>query len=177
MLRLNLTGSIAVVSLLFINTNCVRRIYKRNSYSVIMECEMCGRGGTLIKSEIEGVILSVCSNCARLGQKAEVRYELPDKAKIRIDESQVNADFAKMIKEARMKNGLTIEALADKIALKASIIERIEKGMRPTTDVAKKLEKALRIKLLGQEEADYELNKTRKYEQSLGDVAVIKRKK
>ena len=142
-----------------------------------MECELCGRNGPLIKSEIEDVVLSVCSNCAKLGQRAEVKYDLPDKAKMRIDETQIKPDFASLIRNARNASGLTIEALAAKISEKATIVERIEKGMRPTNDVTKKLEKVLRIKLLGQEEAEYDLGRNKKYEQSLGDIAIIKRKK
>jgi putative transcription factor len=142
-----------------------------------MECELCGRNGQLVKTEIEDVILSVCNNCAQLGRRAEVKYDLPDKAKIRIDETQVKPEFASLIRNARNASGLTIEALGEKIGEKASILERIEKGMRPTNEVAKKLEKALKIKLLGQEDVEYEIGRSSKFEPSLGDVAMIKRKK
>lgn len=141
-----------------------------------MECELCGRGTQLVKAEIEGVILSVCSNCSNLGRKAEFSYDMPDRPKMRIDEKQIKPDFVSIIRKARTDAGLTIIQLAEKIGVKSSVLERIEHGMRPTNDVANKLEKALKIKLLGVEEVDYETQKTQKFSQSLGDVAVFKKK-
>ncbi len=142
-----------------------------------MECELCGRNAQLVKAEVEGALLSVCAACARLGQKVEMRYNMPDRPRMRIDETQVRQDFAKIIKDARTASGLTIEKLAEKMSEKASIIERVERGMRPTNEIAKKLEKTLKIKLLGLEEVEIESNKGSKFAQSIGDVAVIRKKK
>jgi len=48
----------------------------------------------------------------------------------------------------RKKLGMSIEELGKRINEKASVLERVEKGMRPTDALARKLEKALKIKLL-----------------------------
>jgi putative transcription factor len=142
-----------------------------------MECELCGRSGQLVKAEVEGALLSVCMSCARLGQRKEISYDIPDRPKIRIDETQVRQDFAKIIRNTRMEAGLSIEKLAEKVTEKASVIDRVEKGMRPTNEVAKKLEKALKIKLFGQEEFEIETTKQTDFSQSMSDIAVIKTKK
>ena len=34
----------------------------------LMNCNMCGREGRLVNSEVEGVILQVCKECARYGK-------------------------------------------------------------------------------------------------------------
>lgn len=116
-----------------------------------MECELCGRGGALVKVEIEGAVLSVCSSCAKLGRAAELKVELPERRPL-TDCSVINPDFAKIIRNARIKQDLSIEQLGGKIGEKTSVLERVERGMRPTDGLAKKLEKALKIKLLGYQE-------------------------
>ena len=114
-----------------------------------MECELCGRNTNLVKAEIEGTMLSVCNSCSQLGRRLEVTTELKEKKHLKLDESTINPDFAKKIKESRSRHGLSVEQLASKINEKASVVDRVEKGMRPTDALARKLEKRLRIKLLG----------------------------
>lgn len=116
-----------------------------------MECELCGRSAQLVRAEIEGTVLSVCDSCAGLGRTAEVKADVPDKPRQHlIEESSINPGFAKIIKNARDK--MTLEELGKKIGEKASVLDRVEKGMRPTDALARKLEKALKIKLLSFEE-------------------------
>ncbi|HLC77305.1 MAG TPA: multiprotein-bridging factor 1 family protein [archaeon] len=117
-----------------------------------MECELCGRNAQLTKAEIEGTILSVCDSCLRLGRQVEFTVEMPTKTKREIGTSSINPDFASMIKKARSSQNFSIDQLASKISEKVSVLDRVEKGMRPTDMLAKKLEKALKIKLLGFEE-------------------------
>ena len=117
-----------------------------------MECELCGRNAQLVKAEVEGTFLEVCPNCLKLG-RPEIPAAVPTAARSPRDPSasEINPDFAKIVKAARAREGLNITQLADKIREKASVVERVEKGMRPTDMLARKLEKALKIKLLGYE--------------------------
>ena len=125
-------------------------------------CEICGKRPAKFIVEIEGATLNVCSSCARgskiigrVGQKMKARDIAPgvhvDSAvprKIRREQDIVE-NYAEVIRKAREALGLSIEELAKKIGEKASYIEHIEYGkMLPTIKVAKKLEKALNVKLI-----------------------------
>lgn len=143
-----------------------------------MECEMCGREiSNPVKARIEGTVLSVCNNCSQLGEKMEYRTEVPDRKKIRLDTKSINPEFTKILKSARKYSRLSVEQLAEKIGEKSAVVERVEKGMRPTDELAKKLEKALNVKLFGIEEISIEKTKKRDNSQALGEIAVIKIKK
>jgi len=113
---------------------------------------LCGRNAHLVQAEIEGTVLSVCDTCSNLGKKTEIRVEIGDKRQSRMDFNTIYPNFSKIIMSSRTKAGLNLEDLGKKINEKASVLERVERGMRPTDELAKKLEKALKIKLLGYQE-------------------------
>ena len=142
-----------------------------------MECELCGRNAQLVKVEIEGTYLSVCPSCSRLGRVTEVRVELHERQPGRIDQSAINPNFPKIVRNTRASKGFTVDELAAKLVEKASVLERIEHGMRPTDALARKLQRALGIKLLGHEEVSVSLNKPAEQGSRLGDVAVIRKRK
>jgi len=142
-----------------------------------MECEMCGRSIDYpVKTRIEGSVLSVCNNCSLLGERVDIRTEVRDKKRITLDTKSINPNFAKIIRSTRISSVMSVEQLAEKLAEKSTVIERIEKGMRPTDDLAKKIERALSVKLFGTEEV-VETQKKNDRSQSMGDIAVIKHKK
>ena len=117
-----------------------------------MECELCGRHATA-KAEVEGALLDVCETCARLGRRMNApTLDMPERKQRGLNVSSINPSFASIIKNARTKSGLNLEQLGQKINEKSSVLERVEKGMRPTDALARKLEKALKIKLLGYQE-------------------------
>ena len=124
-------------------------IYKLSNNQENMECELCGRNAHLVQAEIEGTVLSVCDTCSNLGKRAAVSVELVDKRQSRMDFNTINSSFSKIIMNSRTKAGLSLEDLGKKINEKATVLDRVERGMRPTDELAKKLEKALKIKLLG----------------------------
>ena len=64
------------------------------------------------------------------------------------DDVILNPEFAKIIREARMKKGLTHEQLGLKMNEKATLLRKFETGtLKPDEILAKKLEKFLEIKL------------------------------
>jgi putative transcription factor len=142
-----------------------------------MECEMCGRRGQLMRAEIEGSVLSVCSDCASFGKRVDVRSEVRSRRPLTIENKSINPDYAKIIRSARVSAVLSIEQLSEKIGEKANVVERVEKGMRPTDALAKKLEKALNVRLFGFAEQDVQIQRRKDTSQSLGDIAVIRHKK
>ena len=170
-----------------------------------MDCEICGKPipGKPLKSKIEGSVLTVCSDCAKLGS---IQKEVPrsrnlvskdKKAKkqpanknrnsvssrvytrdTESDEELVD-DFSQIVRKARESKGWTREELGAKIYEKVSVITRIETGkMEPDLKLAKKLEKTLDIKIIEKyDEMDLESFKSMASgPNTLGSIVKIKRK-
>jgi len=119
----------------------------------MVNCELCGNSGNLVKAIIEGSLLNVCENCAKFGKAIVIKQvSLPTKPiKQKTTEliNIINPDYPKLIKESREKLGLKQEDLAKKIDEKLSVIHKLETGqLQPTILLAKKLEKTLNINLI-----------------------------
>jgi len=132
-----------------------------------MNCDMCGRDTELRKTIVENVVLNVCENCSIFGKVIEVKKEIrDDKIKelfIRLKKPQIFEeiveDFSLRIKKAREELNLKQEELALKINEKESIIHHLETGkLRPSLELAKKLERFLKIKLVEIREEEKKLN-------------------
>ncbi len=91
---------------------------------------------------------------------------------------EIVPDYDSKIRKAREEMGLTQEVLAKYVGEKVSVIKRIEMGkLKPTIELAKKLEKVLKVTLLSDVASDVGVSvKERKVEVLLGDVVVIKDK-
>lgn len=136
-----------------------------------MQCEVCGRHimGTPYKAIIEGARLIVCNDCALLGSmsweiKTNERFRLSSKPKKSLRNKPKTAtkrqsplepalelvkDFGTRIRQARESRGLSHEDLGRKINEKISQLKKLEgHKMVPNHKLAKKLEYALKIKLL-----------------------------
>jgi putative transcription factor len=128
-------------------------------------CELCGRQAAEKKKVIvDGTVFNVCIACSKHG-KPYVPAQVPSSssakkkkpvAKIQqqkkiitmVDETMIDPDFARLIREARMKMGLTHEQLGMKMNEKAQILKKFETGaLKPDELFAKKLERYLGIKL------------------------------
>jgi putative transcription factor len=134
-----------------------------------MICEMCGKNVTFLrKVTIEGVLLEVCSECAKFGveSKKEVPKEQGPKPIIaqrlefrekrarprdvleRFEKEDLVEDFAQRIRIAREKTGMSQKELAMKINERVTILSKIEAAqMRPDEKVIAKLQKELGIVL------------------------------
>jgi len=65
------------------------------------------------------------------------------------EEYDIVDDFGERVRKAREAKGWTVTQLAEKIKEPENVIRRIEQGkLRPTIELAKKLEEALGVKLL-----------------------------
>jgi putative transcription factor len=136
-----------------------------------MQCEVCGRKiiGKQYKAIIEGAIMLVCSECAHYGTryweaemvpKPKTKPIPPSKQKLltlptpspqKAQEEQLELveDYAKRIRHAREKLGLTHEELGKRLNEKVSLLKKIETGkMTPTQRLAERLEHVLKVKLL-----------------------------
>ena len=121
-------------------------------------CELCGHPATEKKMVIvDGTVFNVCVACSRHG-KPYVPARTParnkplavkQQKKIGLaDATMLAPNFATLIREARMKTGLTHEQLAMKMNEKVQLLRKFETGsFKPDELLAKKLERHLGIKL------------------------------
>ena len=134
-----------------------------------MICEMCGKDVTFVKKvTIEGVMLDVCSECAKFGieskkevpkeqgpkpiiaQRLEVREKRarPRDVLEKFDSEDIVEDYAQRIRAAREKTGMSLKDLAMKINERVTILSKIEAAqMRPDEKIIAKLQRELGIVL------------------------------
>ena len=124
------------------------------------ECELCGnKTADIYVVDVEGVELRVCTKCARgkkvlsrsntegsknkgYGTKREKSTSKPP------EEAEIVDDYGRVIRAARENMKLPLSALAEMINEKETLLYRVENQKTlPTAALAKKLEKALNIKL------------------------------
>ncbi len=149
-----------------------------------MSCELCGRPivGKPVRVWIEGSQLVVCPQCSRYGSVIKPRAVARPQRIVKHKEPGLSfegtvlvSNYNVLIRQARENMGLTQADLAKLIGEKESIVRRLESGrMAPTLELAKKLEKLLKIKLYEEVRQEQELPKLHEFQLTLGDVAVIK---
>lgn len=149
-----------------------------------MNCELCGAEGELLRAIVEGTELNVCKRCGgygkvigrvRLPQKpAAAEQKKPDKEILEV----IAADYADKIKTAREKRGMKQEEFAKALSEKESLIHSIETGKyRPGIDLARKLEKFLKITLVEQqEETEGTAPKKKEGEFTIGDFVKVRKR-
>jgi len=141
----------------------------------VERCEVCGRPiyGKPYLVVIEGGVMRVCGDCARLGtpynpqgQRQAIRAQAQGRNAPGEDEGGRNGprergreenpedlivvpDYHRLVKEARERLGITQEELAAKVGIKTSVISKVESGrFRPDIPTARRLESVLKIKIL-----------------------------
>ena len=145
----------------------------------MVNCELCGNSGNLVKAIIEGSLLNVCENCAKFGKAIVIKQiSLPTKPiKQKTTEiiNIINPDYPKLIKESREKLSLKQEDLAKKIDEKLSVIHKLETGqLQPTMLLAKKLEKTLNINLIEVYQETHEELNLKDKGLTIGDLIKLK---
>jgi putative transcription factor len=122
-------------------------------------CELCGHQTFEKKMVVvDGTVFNVCIACSKRGKpyvmpqvSVKKKKTLTIKPQKRIglaDETILTPNFASLIREARMKMGLTHEQLGMKMKEKAQILKKFETGsIKPDEIFARKLERYLGIKL------------------------------
>jgi len=152
-----------------------------------MQCNMCGTETRLLKAEIEGCEMNVCSKCARFGkiisrkpivEQKKVKYAKMERApKMEI----IVANFSTIIKRKRERIGLKQAELAKKLAERESLVHKLETGnFVPGVKLARKIEKILRVKLIEEYKEEIgqdkpQVNKGSSF--TLGDFVVKRRNK
>ncbi|MBS7643573.1 TIGR00270 family protein [Candidatus Bathyarchaeota archaeon] len=161
-------------------------------------CEVCGKpiNGAPNRVIIAGAKLLVCSECVKLGSTTwEVKPEAPVSSKasltpirkfqsvdrkprkIMIPEIEIVENYPTLIRKAREKQKLDHAELGKRIGEKISVIQKLETGrLIPDELLAKKLEHALRIKLLVPTMEPPVKSTPQPRELTLGDVVEIRKK-
>ena len=145
-------------------------------------CEMCGKSGPLFRAVVEGSELSVCESCGKFGRvlrRPAVFASKPQSFAPKMPESAevIVEDFARLIREAREKSNLTQKEFALKLNEKESVVQKLESGsFTPPIDMARKLEKLLKIVLVEDEkEEKVESQKRASGPLTIGDLIKVKK--
>jgi putative transcription factor len=153
-------------------------------------CDMCSSPDKTHKIELEGSILNVCKNCASYGKviktyskpvKQKKKTTTEEKAPVKETETiqRTVKNYHTLIKNAREQMGLKQEELAKKLAEKESIIHKLEsKSIRPSRELARKLEKFLKIKLVEELEmkpGQFKKEKSTNKALTIGDLIKFKK--
>jgi putative transcription factor len=126
-------------------------------------CELCGRAITDGKRavQIDNTVLDVCVGCSRRGkpyappshgsrkQPGSSSSSTSKSRRIQLtDDTILNPEYSRLIREARMKLGLSHEQLGLKMNERAILLRKFETGaLKPDEGFAKKLERYLGITL------------------------------
>jgi putative transcription factor len=157
-----------------------------------LSCDICGRPDARAVILIEGAKMVACGGCMRNGK---VLYRLDDDAEEAVDPRSLPIKKSAMeeneelvdgcgtiVKRARERIGVQLAVIAEKISERESYLDAIENGrMKPTLQVAKKLERELGVKLI-EKASDETLSSSDRpsgkfSEPTLGDVIVQAKKK
>jgi putative transcription factor len=142
-------------------------------------CELCGQAVIDEKKAvlIDGIVFNVCRGCSKRGKpytapipisknKPTSSYmtgprttsNTTTKAMRKIemtDNTILNPEYGKLIREARMKKGLTHEQLGAQMNVKANLLKKLETGaLKPDELFAKKLQRFLGIQLYMSDQED-----------------------
>jgi putative transcription factor len=154
-------------------------------------CEICGKDRELFRAVIEGTEMNVCQVCSRFGKvirkieqpKTEPKQKKPEiiAARKEMAEEIVQAlvpDYTARIRKKREELGLKQDELAKKLNEKVSLIHHIESGeFEPNTELARKIEKFLKITLVEQQTLAREAHfKAADNQYTIGDMIKIKKK-
>jgi putative transcription factor len=158
----------------------------------MLYCDICGAPieGQPYIIKLDNAVLHVCRRCAASygavsasaaaePQRRAAPPPPPRRApapKRAADRYEVVEEYAEVIKRARESMGLSREALASYIGVKESVLRRVESGqLVPDVQLARKLEKALGIKLLvPAQQSEAATGAPAKRELTLGDVAEVR---
>lgn len=153
-------------------------------------CEICGSptGGRPYRALVDGVEMILCVSCyvrlSRTGRAKLVKEtkshaqkrSLPRPRRPSIELLDLVEDYPDRIREAREARGWSTAVLAQKLRISETMLRKIEQGkIKPTIDLAKRIEKLLGIRLLEpiDEIEDYEAGAATGI--TLGDIVVVDR--
>ncbi len=150
---------------------------------------MCGQPiqGKAYRVIIEGAEMILCERCfrsvkAKLAPPKKEEKPKPSKQRVarkrKVVEEVIVEDYAKRVREARERLGMSRRELGMKVGEHETIIKRIELGrLQPDLELARKLERVLGIQLIKKVEYEEVEGTTTQLpkELTLGDIVVIRK--
>ncbi len=149
---------------------------------------MCGKETNLVIALVEGTEMHVCNQCAKFGKTIKKVEPEPKRGKRKSKKEElekvmkepskkeiiqvINPDYGDIIKRKRESLGLKQEEFAKKINEKISLIHKVEiNKLEPSIALARKIERFLKIKLIGQYEEEHgKLKKIKADKLTIGDL-------
>ncbi|MCE4600057.1 MAG: multiprotein bridging factor aMBF1 [Desulfurococcales archaeon] len=162
----------------------------------VLYCEMCGSriAGRPYRAVVDGVEMVLCASCymklAKSGRAVLLREPSKNPTRKRpapvkrvsskrvpLDQFDIVEDYYDRIRRAREAKGWTMAVLAQKLRISEAMLRKIESGkMKPSINLARKIENLLKIKILEptevSEEEDY---KQEPGTLTLGDVVIVRK--
>lgn len=115
-------------------------------------CEMCGKGGHVRDTKVEGSTLKLCNGCSSYGQvlvKPTFRPKRPMFTSKPGDDKIVVQNAAQILQKARSRKNMTQKEFATLLSEKLSVVTKWESGaMRLSVGAAQKVERVLHVTLL-----------------------------
>ena len=157
-------------------------------YWRMARCEMCGRDDYLLKAEVEGTEMEVCSGCAQFGvvrkgisgSRGSFQSNSQRKPLLQQEpEVQIISGFASLLRQARESRKMNQEDFAKFLQEKGSLVAKWEQGsVQPNIDTAKRLERILGRRLVIQGDASEEADapKRKGDELTLGDFIKVRKR-
>jgi putative transcription factor len=148
-------------------------------------CEMCGKKDVSVIALVEGTELKVCNDCSKYGKIIrKVQYQQPPIQKTIKPQHQLKEEekievivegFGNIIRQAREKLNLNQEDFGKKINEKTSVIHSLEsEHHEPSLELAKKLEKLLKVKLVEEQKIEEVNFSNSKNQITIGDIIKIR---
>lgn len=148
----------------------------------VMNCEMCGKSlEKSFKVEVESVEMQLCEGCSGFGKIIEKPKVMVFKRKKKIAKKEefyeaIVEDYTNKIKNARELRKLKQKDLANELAIKESLLHKIESGsMNLNLEIAKKLERFLNIKLIEKQKEEHQKIESNNEVLTIGDLLKIKK--
>ncbi|MEM4637782.1 MAG: multiprotein-bridging factor 1 family protein [Candidatus Woesearchaeota archaeon] len=118
-----------------------------------MDCELCGQKPAVLISEIEGTMMNVCKDCAKFGSiknKKNIKLVVIGEKQKSVEPNYIFVEnYGLKLKKEREKLGLKQEEMAKRLNIRSSLLHQIEsQHLKPSIDLARKLERELKIKIL-----------------------------
>ena len=152
-----------------------------------MQCNMCGKEEILYTTLIEGVEINVCKECSKYGEvlrkvKAIVSKKKKKKAEEEMPEIEtlqlITDDYSEKIRKKREQMGMKQKEFAKLVSEKESVIHKLETGIfEPSMELARKLERILKIRLIDEYKEEHKKSKAELSEGfTLGDMVKFRKK-
>lgn len=154
-----------------------------------MNCDMCGKDTQLFVASVEGAKMQLCKECSSYGKvfgnvkTKEERIQEDKRIKEIIEKGSKKSykdfethetlatNFGQIIRKKREALQITQEEFAKMLNIKMSEIHHMEHGdFRPPIELAKRIEKALKITLIVSDESNEKMEHQSSGPMTIGDL-------